>query len=243
MNLEYILEMDWSGLVDEQNTTKSTDSQIIAVISDQKFSQCCVEIWGSEAGHPGRSGVDLLGLFQIHPQDGTKSYPEAKLPPSFFPWSFSQGNLNTPSVRTKLLQSCLTFCDPLDCSPPGSSVHGILQARIPKWVAISSPRGSFPSMDQTRISFVSFIGRQVLYCLLGNPISTFNVLVSSLPLPTLNLPSSQFTQHIFTRSLLCVTSTGFQNQVTGYNETVQALFPPEPHSVGQKMVSGFKRAI
>ena len=38
MNLEYILEMDWSGLVDEENTTKSTDSQIIAVISDQKFS-------------------------------------------------------------------------------------------------------------------------------------------------------------------------------------------------------------
>ena len=35
------------------------------------------------------------------------------------------------------LQSCLTLCDPLDCSPPGSSVHGILQARILEWVAIS----------------------------------------------------------------------------------------------------------
>ena len=38
-------------------------------------------------------------------------------------------------------QSCLTLCDPLDCSPPGSSVHGIFQVRILEWVAISSSRG------------------------------------------------------------------------------------------------------
>ena len=39
-------------------------------------------------------------------------------------------------------QSCLTLCDPMDCSPPGSSVHGILQARILEWAAISFSRGS-----------------------------------------------------------------------------------------------------
>ena len=39
-------------------------------------------------------------------------------------------------------QSCPTLCDPVDCSPPGSSVHGISQARILEWVAISSSRGS-----------------------------------------------------------------------------------------------------
>ena len=39
-------------------------------------------------------------------------------------------------------QSHLTLCNPLDCSPPGSSVHGIFQARILEWVAISSSRGS-----------------------------------------------------------------------------------------------------
>ena len=39
-------------------------------------------------------------------------------------------------------QSCPTLFDPMDCSPPGSSVHGILQARIVEWVAISSSRGS-----------------------------------------------------------------------------------------------------
>ena len=41
-----------------------------------------------------------------------------------------------------LLWSCLTLCDPLDCSPPGCSVHGILQARIPEWVAIAFSRRS-----------------------------------------------------------------------------------------------------
>ena len=50
----------------------------------------------------------------------------------------------------------------MDCSPPGSSVHGIFQARILEWVAISSSRGSSWSRDQ---SWVSCIGRLVLYCL------------------------------------------------------------------------------
>ena len=43
----------------------------------------------------------------------------------------------------QLLQSCPTLCDPMDCSPPGSSVHGILQARILNWVAMSSSRVIF----------------------------------------------------------------------------------------------------
>ena len=39
--------------------------------------------------------------------------------------------------ESEVTQSCLTLCDPVDCSLPGSSVHGILQARIVEWVAIS----------------------------------------------------------------------------------------------------------
>ena len=48
-------------------------------------------------------------------------------------------------VKMKVLiaQSCLTLCDPMDYSPPASSVHGILQVRILEWVAISSP-GDLP---------------------------------------------------------------------------------------------------
>ena len=60
-------------------------------------------------------------------------------------------------------QSCLTLHDPMDCSPPGSSVHGILQARILEWVAMPSFRGSSSPRDVTHISYISCIGSQVLY--------------------------------------------------------------------------------
>ena len=52
-------------------------------------------------------------------------------------------------------QSCLTLCDPLDCSPPGSSVHGILQERIMEWVAIPFSRGSSWPRVQTRVSCIA----------------------------------------------------------------------------------------
>ena len=55
-------------------------------------------------------------------------------------------------ARAKSFQSCLTLCDPLDCSLPGSSVHGIFQAKILEWVAISFSKGSFPPRDQTQVS-------------------------------------------------------------------------------------------
>ena len=42
-------------------------------------------------------------------------------------------------VKVKITQSCPTLCDPMDCSLPGSSVHGVFQARILEWVAIPSP--------------------------------------------------------------------------------------------------------
>ena len=56
-------------------------------------------------------------------------------------WGLS-GELH-PYVSAKSLQSCLTLCDPMDCSPPGSSVHGILQVGILEWVAILFSRGIF----------------------------------------------------------------------------------------------------
>ena len=60
-------------------------------------------------------------------------------------------------------QLCLTLCDPKDYSPPGSSVHRNSQARILQWVAISFSRGSSWPRDRTRVSWVSCIGRQILY--------------------------------------------------------------------------------
>ena len=68
-------------------------------------------------------------------------------------------------------QSCPTLWDLIDHSLPGSCVHGIFHARILKWVAISYSRGSSQPKDQTHVSYVSCIGRQVLYhqCHLGSP--------------------------------------------------------------------------
>ena len=55
----------------------------------------------------------------------------------------------------EVTQSCLTLCDPIDCSPPGSSVYGILQARILEWVAISFSRGSSQPRDRTQVSCIA----------------------------------------------------------------------------------------
>ena len=60
-------------------------------------------------------------------------------------------------------QPCPILCDPKDCSPPGSSVHGILQARILERVATYSSRGSSGPRNRTHISCVSCIGRRILY--------------------------------------------------------------------------------
>ena len=69
------------------------------------------------------------------------------------------------------VQLRLTLCKLIDSSLPGSSVHGIFQARIPEWVAISVSIGSSWSRGQTHVFCISFIGRCILYrlCYLGSP--------------------------------------------------------------------------
>ena len=63
-------------------------------------------------------------------------------------------------MHAKLLQLCLILCNTVDCSPPGSSVHGILQARILEWVAMSFSRGSPDPSTKFRSLISSFIGRR-----------------------------------------------------------------------------------
>ena len=60
-------------------------------------------------------------------------------------------------------QSCLTLCNLTDCSPRGSSVHRIIQARILEWVAISYSGGSSRLRDLICVSCISCIGRRILY--------------------------------------------------------------------------------
>ena len=106
------------------------------------------------------NGITVLGRYlysdvhcsTIHNNEGIKQ-PKCPL--------MSNGKQTAYAhVHAKSLQSCPTLCDPTDCSPPGSSVHGTLQARILEWVAIPFCRRSSQTRDRTR---VSFIGRWVLY--------------------------------------------------------------------------------
>ena len=64
-------------------------------------------------------------------------------------------------VKVLVIQLCPILCDPVDCSCPGSSVHGILQGRILEWVAIPFCRGFFdPGLNLDLLHC-----RQILYCL------------------------------------------------------------------------------
>ena len=62
--------------------------------------------------------------------------------------------MNISKKVSEVSQSCPTLCDPVVCSLPGFSVHGILQARILEWVAISFSRGSSRPRDRTQVSHI-----------------------------------------------------------------------------------------
>ena len=84
---------------------------------------------------------------------------DASLPGSFLAW----GNPALWSTRalsevSEVAQSCPTLCDPMDCSLPGSSVHGIFQARVLEWVSISFSRRSSWPRDRTQVSRI--VGRR-----------------------------------------------------------------------------------
>ena len=63
-----------------------------------------------------------------------------------------EGGFTGVKVKMLAAQSCPTLCDPVACSPPGPSVHGILQTETLEWVASPSSRGSSPPRDRTQVS-------------------------------------------------------------------------------------------
>ena len=84
----------------------------------------------------GNSSIPLLGMYTLTVTTESSVY------------------VHTCSV----FQSCPTLCDLMDCSPPGSSVHGIFQARKLEWIAISFCKGSSGPRTRTHISYVSGTG-------------------------------------------------------------------------------------
>ena len=96
--------------------------------------------------------------------------------PFFLSWleelghNFISTKLREWIVCVLVAQSCPTLCDPMDCSPRGSSVHGIFQARILEWVAISFSRGSCWPRDWTWVSciagrFLTITDKELLHVL------------------------------------------------------------------------------
>ena len=75
----------------------------------------------------------------------------ASSPPCLNRWSSYLGMWGG-KLKVLVAQACPTLCDPVDCSPPGSSVHEILQARILEWVVISYSQGSSTPRDRTQVS-------------------------------------------------------------------------------------------
>ena len=64
-------------------------------------------------------------------------------------------NFNTAMVKVLVTWLCLTLCKPMNCSPPGSSVHGNLQAGTLEWVAIPFSRGAFQPRNRTWVSHIA----------------------------------------------------------------------------------------
>ena len=126
--------------------------------------------WVSDAIQPSHPLCPLLLLPLIFPSStvfSNESVLRIRWPKY---WSFSLSISLSNDKRSywrifRLIKSVLSgvwLCDPEDCSPPGSSVYGISQARIREWIAISSSRGSSWPRDQTSISWGSCFGRQIL---------------------------------------------------------------------------------
>ena len=161
--------MDWLDLLEVQGTLKSLlqhhSSKASVLRRSAFFTLGCLNYF---LGFPG-------GTSDEEPTCQCRRHESHGLRPMV-----SQGN----SVYLTLVhwfmfadaaaQSCLTLCDPMDCSPPGSSVREIFQVTILEWVAISSSRGSSRPRDQTQASWISCIDRQILLPLshLGSPLDS-----------------------------------------------------------------------
>ena len=109
----------------------------------------CSRMW--ERNVTKSQGPATLERFQVHPQ----SRVYRTIPSKTNDRSLCLTPLVCVFLCVLVSQSCSIFCDPMGCSLPGSSVLGILQARIVKWVAIPCSRGSSQHSNQTQFSWIA----------------------------------------------------------------------------------------
>ena len=139
----------------------------------------------SDFGAPQNKSLTLFPLFpHLFPMKWWDQTPWSSISEC---WALSQlfhSPLYVIEVKwSEVIQSCLTLCDPMDCSLPGSLVHGIFQARVLEWVAISFSSGSSQPRDWTWVSLPAgrhfYLGGSFVWatkeapiCHYGNPIKT-----------------------------------------------------------------------
>ena len=135
---------------------------ILSIILSHTYSYSIISLMTNV-----RTSFHILVIFLSYLVKSLFKYPQFELFFSLFSYKSSLHILHMISLfcacKLSHFSHVFTLCDPIDYSLPGSSVHGILQARVPEWVGIPFSWGSYPPRDQTCISYVSCIGRWVLY--------------------------------------------------------------------------------
>ena len=112
-------------------------------------------LWGGVLHHMAyRILVPQSGIEPRSPAEETQS-PNHWIAREFPKLYFREFQTYLKESESEVAQSCLTLCNLVDCSLPGSSVHGIFQARVLEWVAISFSRGFSWTGDQTRVSRIA----------------------------------------------------------------------------------------
>ena len=136
-------------------------------LTDIRAPSVWLEVLGLPCSMRVPSGL-LSVMYQVRTQHGLENLPYwGSLSPLLFPMGkalelMSSMGFWSRKVKVLVAQSCLTLWDPMDCSPPGSSVHGILQTRILEWAVIYFSRGSSRPRDQTQVSCIA--GRCFTLC-------------------------------------------------------------------------------
>ena len=108
----------------------------ISVVRDK----CCSNTWFCKKHHPSSSGTFMISVDTCSALS-RQDFISQRLRNESWNYTWKLKSF-TWVYKRSVVQLCPTSCDPMDCSPPGGCVHGILQARILEWVAISFPRWS-----------------------------------------------------------------------------------------------------
>ena len=125
---------------------------------------------------------------------------------------FNKQHVIAMKVKVLVTQLCLPLCEPMNCSPPGSSAHGILQARILEWVAIPSSTGSSRPRDRTWVSCIA--GRFFTFWATGKSILPNNCILGFLSQKNKNLCSYKTLYTNVHSSLIIIVKTSKQPRWT-----------------------------